>query len=244
MTSLVLIPSSANFGIVAHEERLHRASLWAETALKFESPDASPVSPTGIIQLPAQVPTVPSPPISDTSIIQPTAQVPTVPSPPISEMPPIIQPTAQAPTVPSPPISDMSPIIQPMAQAPTVPSLPISDMSPIIQPTAQVPTVPTPNITSPNPPAPSLIPQTALDPSFALNPNQASLTLNSNFDANPQKSLSDLMSEARYTWPNQIQQGEQGFFHFPGFQDPSRMNNFDIDEESIFTPGLDVRLFF
>ena len=53
------------------------------------------------------------------------------------------------------------------------------------------------------------------------------------------------MSEAVYSWPNQIQQGDQDLFHFPGFQDPSmsrEMNNVDIGEY-FFTAGLDVRFF-
>ena len=69
--------------------------------------------------------------------------------------------------------------------------------------------------------------------------------LNSNYDENPQKSLSDLKSEAVYSWPNQIQQGDQDLFHFPGFQDSSEsreMNNVDIGEY-FFTAGLDVRFF-
>jgi hypothetical protein len=113
----------------------------------------------------------------------------------------------------------------------------------LVQPNSSPAQVPT-NITAPNPQAPFLIPQTTLDPSSAPNPNQA-LMLNSNYDANPQKSLSDLMSEAVHSWPNQIQQGDQDLFQFPGFQDPSesgRMNNVDIGED-LFTGGLDVRFF-
>lgn len=68
--------------------------------------------------------------------------------------------------------------------------------------------------------------------------------LNSDYDANPQKSLSDLMSEAVHNWPNQIQQGDQDLFHFPGFQDPSESRRMNVDiGEDLFTAGLDVRFF-
>jgi hypothetical protein len=240
-----LIPSSANFGIVAHEERLHRALLWAE---KLESPaspaptDAQlpPISDTTITQPTA---TVPSPPISP--IIQPTVQVPTVqsPSPPIS---PIIQPPAQVPTVPSP-SPPISPIIQPTAQVSTVPSPPLS---PIIQPPAQVPTVPSLNITNPQTYSLSFAPNPnrASFPDFVPNFNQTfSPALNLDFNANPQsypqQSLMDLMSESFYNWPNQAQQGigDQDLFNFSGLQDFSGMNNY-VSDRSFHLPNINVRL--
>jgi hypothetical protein len=215
---------------------------------------STPISDTSIIQPTAQVPIVPSPPISemspiiqpmaqvlivpsspifDTSIVQPMAQVPIVPSPPIFDTS-ILQPMAQVPIVPSPPIFDTS-IVQPMAQVPIVPSPPIFDTS-IIQPTAQVPTVPSPNITALNPQMDSSI----SFPGFAPNLNQ---TFFPTFDANPDESLMDLMSESLYSWPNQAQQGfgDQDLFNFSGLQDFSGMNNFNSDR-SLHLPDMNVRL--
>jgi len=162
--------------------------------------------------------------------------------------------------------SDVSPVIQPessptqvltvespnIAQPPTMAN---SDVSPIIQPKsspAQVPTVESPNITAPNTQSPSLIPQTTQYPHFSPNqppflnslfaPNltQAfSPTLNSNFDTNPQQSLTALMSERMYSWP--IQQVDQDLFNFSGLQDSSGMNNFNSGT-NCFLPGVDVSL--
>ena len=192
------------------------------------------ISDTSTIQPTAQVPTVPSSPIFDTVIIQPMVQVPIVPSPPIFDTS-IIRPMAQVPIVPSPPIFNTS-IIQPSAQVPTVPSLPISEMSPIIQPLAQVPTVPSPYITAPNPQMDSLI----SFPGFAPNLTQ---TFFPTFDANPDESLMDLMSESLYSWPNQAQQeiGDRDLFNFSGLQDFSGMNNFNSDR-SLHLPDMNVRL--
>ena len=241
MTSLVLIASSADFGIVAHEECLHRALLWAE---KLESPassaplDAQPAMPKSdvspIIQPPA---TVPSPLISDTSpIIQPQMQGPTVPSLPM-------QPTA---TVPSPPISDTS---QPPAQAPTV-------LSPSMQPTAQVPTVPSPPISDiMQPPAQApTVPSSTPHMYFLMNSglNQAGFTpdLSQTFSptlyspyANPQQSWLDYMSEPLYSWPNQDQHGigNQTLFDFSGVQGFPGMNNFN-STGSFHSPDINVGL--
>ena len=162
---------------------------------------------------------------------------------PNSDTSPIIQPNSmQQPTMPN------SDIIQPNS----LPSLPMQVPSPITAiPNSLVQAeaaVPSPNITALNPQASSLslIPQTTLNPSFAPNSNQASLlipqtipftpnftqtpTLNSDFDANPQQSLTDLMSEALYSWPNQAQfnhqglaSGDQDLFDFSGFQDLSNV---------------------
>ena len=127
------------------------------------------------------------------------------------------------------------------AQPPTIPR---SDVSPIIQPKslpAQVPTVPSPNITPPNPQASSLIPQTTHGLSFA--PNSTQTTMNSNFNTNPQKSLTELMSEETYNWPNQIQQ-DQDLFFFPGFQDLSRgndlNNNANFFSQNVVLQGLQI----
>ena len=126
----------------------------------------------------------------------------------------------------------MSPFIQPTAQVPSVPSPPIFDKSP----TAQVPTVPSPNITALNPQMDSLI----LFPGFTPNVTQ---TIFPPFNANPDESLMDLMSESLYSWPNQAQQriGDQDFFNFSGLQDFSGMNNFNSDR-SLHLPDINVRL--
>jgi hypothetical protein len=118
-------------------------------------------------------------------------------------------------------------------------------VSPITQPRslpAQVPNIPSPNITAPNLQASSLIPQTTVDLSFAPNSTQTSSpTLNSNFDPNPQQSLTELMSEAVYNWPNQVQPN-QDLFLFPGFEDPSRANDLNIDTD-FFSQGVNVRFY-
>ena len=153
--SFLILLFSSNFGIAAHEDCLHHASLWAEksdTQPTMPNSDMSPIVPP---QPPAQVPT-PSLPITDMSpqlpvqvstVPDPVIPVSTVPSPPISDLPPILQLLAQVPmqvpTVPSPviiqlpaqvPIIPSPAIIQSPVQVPTVPSPPISDISPIIQP--------------------------------------------------------------------------------------------------------------
>ena len=110
--SFLILSFSSNFGIVAHEDRLHRASLWAEKSDTQPIMPNSDMSPIVQPQPPAQVPTVPSLPISDMSPQLPV-QVPTVPSPAIVQ-PPAQVPTV-VPTVPSPAI------VQPPAQVPTFP---------------------------------------------------------------------------------------------------------------------------
>ena len=155
--SFLILLFSSNFGIVAHEDHLHHASLWVEKSDTQPTMPNSDMSPIVQPQLLAQVPTS-SLPISDMSPQQPV-QVSTVPdpvipvstvlSPPISDLPPILQLPAQVPmqvpTVPSPaiiqspaqvPIVPSPAIVQLPAQVPTVPSPPISDISPIIQPLA------------------------------------------------------------------------------------------------------------
>jgi hypothetical protein len=117
----------------------------------------------------------------------------------------------------------------------------------IIQPPAQVPTLPSPNITAPNHQTYSLNPLTALNSNqawFPANLTQTfSPTLNSDFNANPQQSLMNLMSESLYNWPNHAQQGigDQDLFNFSGFQDFSGMNNFNNDR-SLYLPDINVRL--
>jgi hypothetical protein len=117
----------------------------------------------------------------------------------------------------------------------TAPNLQVSSVpSPnITAPNLQVSSVPSPNITAPNPQASSLIPQTTFNPNST---QTSSSTLNSNFNANPQQSLTDLMSEAVYNWPNQIQPNQDLFF-FPGFEDPSRKNDLNIDAD-FFSPEV------
>jgi hypothetical protein len=123
------------------------------------------------------------------------------------------------------------------AQDPQVPTVPSTN---ITAPNPQVSSVPSPNITAPNPQASSLIPQTTLNPSFAPNSTQTSSpTLDSNFNPNSQQSLTELMSEAVYNWPNQVQPNQDLFF-FPGFEDPSRGNDLNIDA-NFFSQGVDVR---
>ena len=112
VSSFLILSFSSNFGIVAHEDRLHRASLWAEKSDTQPIMPNSDMSPIVQPQPPAQVPTVPSLPISDMSPQLPV-QVPTVPSPAIVQ-PPAQVPTV-VPTVPSPAI------VQPPAQVPTFP---------------------------------------------------------------------------------------------------------------------------
>ena len=153
-----------NFSIVAHEDRLHRAALWAEKS--DTKPSSDPIVQP---QPPEEVPTIPSLPVSDTPPVSQPDTIPTVPSP--SVLSPVSQPTTQVPTAPTPPIVQppvsaqvptvLSPVhfTQPMAQVPTIPSppfvqLPSSAQVPTIpsavsQPTTQVPTAPTPPMVQP-----------------------------------------------------------------------------------------------
>jgi hypothetical protein len=183
---------------------------------------------------PAQSPIVPSPPNSDAStIIQPE------PSPPQVLMVPSPQNTdAQVQIVPSPPNSDASTIIQPEPSPPQVLMVP-SPQNTASQ--VQVQAVQSHIITAPIPQASSLDPQTTFNSSFAPNPNyypqnfpNSSFAPNStqsfsltDFNANPQQSLMDLMSEQTYKWPNQDEQGlgNRDLFDFSGFQKFSGMNS-------------------
>ena len=229
--SFLILSFSSNFGIVAHEDRLHRASLWAEKSDTQPIMPNSDMSPIVQPQPPAQVPTVPSLPISDMSPQLPV-QVPTVPSPAIVQ-PPAQVPTV-VPTVPSPAI------VRPPAQVPTVPS------PAIVQPPAQVPTVvptvPSPAIVRP----PAQVPTFPIQASFPGFPNFTGTftsTSHSDFNINPQQSLMDLMSEPLYGWPNQALQGleDQNLFDFSGLQDFSGANNFDSNR-NIHLGDVNVRL--
>jgi hypothetical protein len=173
------------------------------------------MSPTGVIQPPAHVPTVASPQNS-------------VASPNITTMSPtgVIQPPAHVPTVASPQNSIASPNI--------------TTMSPtgIIQPPAHVPTVASPqntvafsNITAPNPNEASfLFPQTSI-PNSGFAPN---LT-----QTNSQQSLMALMSEPLHSWPNQDQQGlgDRDLFDFLGLESFSGSNTFNSDT-SFYWPDM------
>ena len=200
------------------------------------------MSPIVQPQPPAQVPTVPSLPISDMSpqlpvqvptVPDPVIPVPTVPSPPIFDLP-ILQPPAQVPmqvpTVSSPTIVQ-SPAQVPNVPSPAivqspaqVPSPPISDISPFVQPPAQVPT----------------FPNQASFPGFPNFTGTFTSTSDSDLNMNPQQSLTDLLSEPLYGWPNQVQQQfeDQSLFDLPVF---SGANYFNSDG-SIHLADVNVRL--
>jgi hypothetical protein len=120
----------------------------------------------------------------------------------------------------------------------------------------QVQAVQYPIITAPIPQASSLDPQTTFNSSFDPNPNyypqtfpNSSFAPNStqsfsltDFNANPQQSLMDLMSEQTYKWPNPDEQGlgDRDLFDFSGFQKFSGMNS----NTSNFLLDANVRFLF
>ena len=206
--------------------------------------DVSPITPSQPNSSPAQVPTVPSPNLS--LLPEPTRNSGFAPNP--------NQASLQQPETSSIPNSGFTPNL---AQTTIMPN---SDVSSIIQQKslpepAQVPYVPP--IVHPNsspvdvPIVPSPIPQaqTTIMPNFdsAFNPNLAQATMNSDF-VNAQQSLSSLMSEALFNWPNPETQFDQGpfedqLFDFSGFQDFSGGNFLNSDMSS-FWPDSNVRLLF
>ena len=203
-----------NFSIVAHEDRLHRAALWAEKS--DTQPSSDPIVQP---QPPEEVPNIPSLPVSDTPPVSQPDTIPTVPSPSVPS--PVSQPTTQVPTAPTPPM------VQPpaSAQVPTAPS-PVH----FTQPMAQAPTIPPPPFVQPLVQVP-ISPNQASFPGFPNLTQTFTSTSNSDFNTNPQQSLMDLMSESYYGWSSQAQQGfeDQNLFDFSGLQDFSGGNNFNSD---------------
>ena len=196
-------------------------------------------------------PDIPSPPNPDSdvsTITQPESSPPHVPTPPNPDVSRIIQPESSPPhvqIVPSPPKSDVSTFVQLESSPPQVPALPNSDVP------AQVPTVPSTNITAAPIPEVSFLnsqttfnlnftqyPQTIPNSSFA--PNFTPTFPLTDFNPNSQQSLTELMSETLYKWPDQDQDAlrDQDLFDFSGLQDFSGMNTFNSNTSNFLDKNV------
>ena len=230
---------------LAMEERLHRASLWA----KSQSPASStPLAPTDT-----------QPPTALPPITQPTpAPSNSVTASQLNSTPLDMQPPT-TPTSEAPPITQQTPVPSSSVNVPVHSTTPSTDSHLTPHVSSVIPeTALNSNFTTQ---APLLFPQTIPNSGFALNPTQAFFpTLqnipNFGIDANlptaffgtsnPQQSLSDLMSEAMYTWPNQqgLASGystNQDLFDFSALRNQDDFNA-NANTNNFLLPGMNVRL--